>query len=310
MNLEIQRQETSQVIADLLQNTFFRRYWRAIGTFIGRGKVASIWVSAAVVMLINFLLGSGISLLLGETHYTGPQIILTNLMWVTYTYFMILLFLAVSLRLIEFIRVRLLESLQDEQHIHHLQVWAKQWLGRISLQLLFSLGYALIVATAGFYSVYQTTQFSLGVTFIYFMNFFHLAVGLYGGISIIAFLLRLHNWSLRLYPDDPASSPILMQLSEELRNYIVTYSFAISLIMLLMSLVGGLNIVGMVVILILSWTPTLTLFILGHYVFSRLIKRLKHERLGNLQSKIMKLSNADELDTKKNGPDHEFDGLS
>ena len=55
----------------------------------------------------------------------------------------------------------------------------------------------------------------------------------------------------------------------------------------------------MVVILILSWTPTLTLFILGHYVFSRLIKRLKHERLGNLQSKIMKLPNADELDTKK-----------
>ena len=64
MSLATQRKLTSQAIADLWQNTFFHRYWRAIGTFIGRGKAVPIWVSAAVVMIVNLFIGVSISALL------------------------------------------------------------------------------------------------------------------------------------------------------------------------------------------------------------------------------------------------------
>src|SRR5262245_20750913 len=217
MSLITQRQQTRQFMADVLFNTFFQRYWRAIGSLIGRGQVASIWVSAAVVMIANLLVGWSISVLLKETLFASPEIILNNLIWVTYTYLMIPLILSINTRLLKFLRNRLLEFMENEQQIEELKTWMTLWIGRPLLQLFFYLGYSAVIAPLSFYNVYHTTHFSFGVTWIYFINFFHLGAGLYGLISLIAFLLKVRHWSLRLYPDDPASSPILMQLSEELR---------------------------------------------------------------------------------------------
>lgn len=298
MSLASQRKLTSQTIEDLWQNTFFGRYWRAIGTFIGRGKAVPIWVSAAVVMVLNLFLGVSISALLGETRFASIQMILTSLMWVAYTYFATILFLGVHSRFLGFLRLRLIESIESPQHIQGLQAWAEQWLGRRFQQFLFSFVFALIVAPLSFYAIYPATDFSIGTVLIYSINFFHLGVLVYGLISLIAFLLRLRNWNLRLYPDDPASTPILLQLSEQLRNYILIYSFATALFMLLMSFVGALNMITIVEFLIFNWIPILTIFILGHYAFSSLITNVKHERMGIIQSKIMNISKLGQIDTK------------
>jgi hypothetical protein len=298
MSLATQRKLTSQAIEVLWQNTFFGRYWRAIGTFLGRGKVAPVSVSAAVLMMINFFLGVSISVLLGETRFTTIPLILTNLMWVTYTYSGILLFFSIHSRLLEFLRLRLVASIKTEQYLQDLQAWAEQWLRPIILQFLFNLIFACVVASLDFYALYRTAHFSIGVIFIYFINFFHLGAGVYGLISLIDFLLRLRNWNLTLYPDDPGSSPILLQLSEQLRDYILQYSFSIAVFMLLARILGGLNIITIVEFLILSWIPILAVFFLGHYAFSSLITRVKHERMGELQARIMKLSNLDKTDTK------------
>lgn len=219
MSLEMQRQQTKQIIGDIIQNTFFQRYWRAIGSLIRRGKVASIWLSAAVVMIANLLVGWAISVLLKETQSTSPEIILNNLIWVTYTYLMIPLILSINARLLEFLSNRLLVFMEIEQQIEELKTWMTQWVGRPLLQLFFYLGYSAVIAPISFYNVYRTTHFSLGVTWVYFINFFHIGAGLYGLISLIEFLLKLRHWRLRLYLENPASSPILMQLSEELMDY-------------------------------------------------------------------------------------------
>jgi hypothetical protein len=298
MSLATQRKLTSQAIEDLWQNSFFSRYWRAIGTFLGRGKAVSIWVSAAVVMIVNLLLGVSISALLGESRFISTQVVLTNLMWVTSTYSAILLFFSLHSRLLEFLRLRLVALIETEQHLQDLQAWAKQWLGWKLPQFLFSVGFASIAAPVGFNAIYDTTNLSIGVVLIYFINYFHLGIAVYGLISLISFLLRLRNWSLMLYPDDPGSSPILLQLSDQLRDYILQYSFSIALFMLLASFVGGLNMITIAEFLIVSWIPILAVFILGHYAFSSLITRVKHERMGVLQSKIMNISKLGQIDTK------------
>jgi hypothetical protein len=200
--------------------------------------------------------------------------------------------------LLEFLRLYLVESIKTEQDVHDLQAWAKQWLGRITLQFLFNFVFACVLAPLGFYALYRTTHFSIGVILIFFINFFHLGANVYGLISLIGFLLRLRNWSLMLYPDDPGSSPILLQLSEQLRDYILQYSFLVTVFMLLVLVAVGLNIITIVVFMIFNWIPILTLFLLGHYAFSSLITRVKYERMGELQSEIMKLSNLGKTDTK------------
>ena len=117
MSIEIERQHASQVIDELYENTFFQRYWRAIGRLIGRGKQASIWVSAAIVMCTNLLLGLTVSALLGETQFTTMKAILVNLMWVTYGFILFPIFISTNTRMVEFLRLRFVKSLQDESHI-------------------------------------------------------------------------------------------------------------------------------------------------------------------------------------------------
>jgi len=296
MSIKIAREQASQVIAELEQNRFFRRYWRAIGTFLGRRRQFSIWVSAALVMLANLALGVTVSALLGESQFTTPVMILTNFMWVAYTYFMIPISLGINGRLIKFLRTRLLYSLEDEREVHELQIWAEKWLSRMFLQISFFVGFALFIAPASFYGLYRTTHFSVGTVLLYGINFFHLAAGVYGLISLIAFLWKLNRWNLALYPDDPAGSLIMVQLSRELRDYILIYSFSVAMFMALSSLVGGLNMVNIFLFVVASWIPVLTLFILGNYVISQQVTRAKQQRLGELQTRIMGLSKIDSMD--------------
>ncbi len=124
MSLATQRKQTSHAVADLWQNTFFGHYWRAIGIFLGRGKAVSIWKSAAVVMIANLLLGVGISALLGETRFITIPEILKHLMWITYTYSAILLFLSLHSSLLEFLSLRLVASIETERNLQDLQTWA------------------------------------------------------------------------------------------------------------------------------------------------------------------------------------------
>jgi len=215
MSIETEQEHASQVIAELYQNSFFNRYWRAIGKFIGRGKPVSIWVSVAVVMGANLLLSVTVSVLLKETQFTTLNAILVNVMWVTWAYFAIPVTLITNGRLVEFLRLRFVQSLENEQHLHELLLWANRWLGRQVAQFLVPLVLGLAAALWGFYGIYPTAKFSFGEVLIYFINFFHIGIAFYTVLSLHAFMLELKNWDLVLFSDDPASSPILLQLSKK-----------------------------------------------------------------------------------------------
>jgi hypothetical protein len=290
MSIQTERERASQVIVELYQNSFFQRYWRAIGRFLGRGKSVSIWVSAGLVMGVNLLLGVAVSALLRETKFTTWNAILVNAMWVTWAYFAILITIHLNGRLVEFLALRFTTSLQNEQHLHELLLWANQWLGRQIPQLLFSLLYGLTIACLGFYGIYQTTKFSFGTILIYFVNFFHTGIALYGGLALIAFLFRLKNWDLVLYPDDPASSPILLQISNEINNFSLSAAIIFATLILPLRLLGAFNLTIIIVYVVFTLIPLITLFVLANQAFSQQITRVKFERLKELQSKIMKLS--------------------
>lgn len=297
MSIQTERQRASQVIDELYQNSFFVKYWETIGRFIRRGKPASIWLSAAVVMGANLWIGVTVSVLLGEIQFTTLNAIIQNAMWVTYSYLMLPLMINLHGRMIEFLHAQFAKSLKHEQHIHELTLWANQWLGQRIPQFLVALVFGLVVALAAFYGIYPSTKFSFGQTLIFFGNFFHMGVVFYGVFSLLAFVLKLKNWYLILYPDNPASSPILLLLSNELRNYILFIAVAGAILLLLVGSIGALNTTVIALMLIISWIPILTLFVIGNQAFSQQIIRVKYERLEELQTKIMELSNVEKMDT-------------
>ncbi len=296
MTTQTKQQDPGQLIAELYQNTFFQRYWRAIGRFIGRGKQSSLWLSVAIVMGINLLLGVTVSILLGETQFTTMTAIFVNFMWVTYGFLMILLFIPFNTRMVEFLRLRFVKSLQDEDSIHELVNWANRWFGNRSAQFFFSLSFGIVIALLTFYSIYPSTKFSVGQTFIYFMCFFHVAVAAYALIVVLMFASTLDKLNLTLYPDDPASSPILLQLSKQFSDFILVFAVASAGLLLLNGLVGSLNIRVIVLTLVVAWIPMFALFFTANQAFSQQIVRVKHKRLELLQSEIMKLSDAEKLD--------------
>ena len=198
----------------------------------------------------------------------------------------------------DFLQLKFTKSLQNEQHVHELLLWANRWLGRQIPELLVSLGYALVLTLYGFHSIYPTTKFSFGPTLIYFVNFFHVGLAFYAWISLMAFILRLKNWDLILYPDDPASSPILLQLSMEINSFILVISIIFAILYLPIGLVGALNFTTILPYIVLCLIPILLLFVLGNQTFSHQIIRVKYKRLAQIQSRIMKLSsNVEKMDT-------------
>jgi hypothetical protein len=298
MSLITQRKQTSQAVAELWHNTFFNRYWRAIGGFLGRDKEVPVSVSAAVVMALSWMLGVSISFLLRESQFLSTQVVLTNLMWMGYTYFVILLAIANHSKLLDFVRLHLIASMKTEKDIRDLQAWAQQWLGRNVREVLFSVVFAAALTPVGYYSLYSQGHFSLGIAVFYFFNYFHLSASVYGLFSVIVFLSRLKDWQLTLYPDDPGSTPILLQLSAQLRNYLLVFSFGAALFMVLARLVSELNIFSIVGFLIVAWLPVLALFFLTHLSISGMITRVKQERMGEIQAQIMKLSRQGKTDTQ------------
>jgi hypothetical protein len=298
MSLITQRKQTSQAVAELWHNTFFNRYWRAIGSFLGRGKEVPLGVSVAVVMTVNLIVGTSVSFLLRERQYLSAPVVMADLVWVTYTCFAVLLARVIHAKLLGFLHQRFVHSIKREKDIRDLQAWAEQWLGQNRRAILFGVVFAAGMAPSGFYAVYQTMHLSIGVTLIYFVNFFHLSVSVYGLFSLIAFLLRFKDWQLTLYPDDPGSTPILLEFAAEVRSYLMIYSFGIALFMLLTQLVGRLNLFNLVQFFLLNWLPILTMFVLANVALSGMITRVKHERMGEIQAQIMKLARLEKTDTK------------
>ena len=296
MSIQTERQRASQVIAELYQNSFFERYWNTIGNFLGSGKQRSIWVNAAIVMGANLSLGVIVSALLGETQFTTLKAILVNVIWVVFSYFAVLLMVTRNSRLVEFLQFRFVRSLRYGNDIHEFLLWVNQWIGRLIPQLFVSLGFGIASALVAFYGIFSSSTFSLGQTLIYFINFFHLGVGFYGALALLALMLRLPKWFLVLYDDDPASSSILLLLSRELRDYLLLFASLSATLFLLAGMIYTLNIILIIGFLILNWIPILALFILGNQAFSQQIVRAKYERLDKLQSKIMKLSNIEKMD--------------
>ena len=298
MSIQTEQERASQVIAELYQNSFFQRYWRAIGRFIGRGKPVSIWVSVAVVMFVTLLLGVTVSVLLRETLFTTTTAILINFMWVVYGFLVIPLFININTKIVKFLRLRFVKYLQNEPHIQEFLHWASQWLGNGKLQFLVSLIFGVAIAPLTFYSFYPSVKFSVGEMLIFFVCFFHATVAGYSLFSLLAFVSMLDGLSLALYPDDPANSPILLQLSKQLNDYILLLAFAGAALFLLDGLVGTLNIMVILMLLVVDWIPTLALFTLGNQAFSKQISSVKHERLEKLQSEIMNLSSdVEKMDT-------------
>lgn len=298
MSIQSEQQYASQVIGALYQNSFFNQYWDEIGRFLGRGKPTSIWLSSAVVMGANLFLGITISLLLKETQFTTLEIIKANALWITYSFFMIPLLVNIHTMMIVFLHTQFIKSLIYEQDIRELVLWANRWFGQKKPQVLVSCVFALVIAFWTFYGLYPTSKFSFGQTLIFFINFFHLGIAGFGVLTLVDFVSRLKNWHLALYTDNPASSPILLRLAKELRNYILFIAIASAILLLLVGLVGTINNSLILLMLIMAWIPILTLFILGNQAFSQQIIRVKYERLEELQAKIMKLSNVEEMDAK------------
>ena len=220
-----------------------------------------------------------------------------NIMWVVSTYIAILILLSVYKRLLEFLRLNLMDSLQDQQDIDKLVEWARNWLGSQGKQLFFSLCIGVMVAIFGFNNNFPLAKFSVGQFFFYLINYFFAAgIGVYGLLSVIFFLLKLNKINLRLYSDDPASSPILKKLSNELGYYIFFIASMGAVLMILLRLVDLLSYGNIIAIVICVWLPIIACFFIGNSVFSQQIARVKYERLEKLQLKIMRLSTIQKID--------------
>jgi len=295
--LELNRNQAIDLINDYENNTFFQLFWDKIGRFLGKGDNVSIWISTAIILCANFIIGNVISISLNESFFTSSDAMLENLMWVFATYIALPFLLRIDRKLFRFLRTHLIDSLKNQEDINMLVNWANFWRGRKIFQLFFSVCISLCISLSGFYSNFPSEKFSFGQVFIYFVNYFFVGgLGVYCLFTIIAFVIKLIKINLKLFLDDPASSPILINLSRELGFVMLIFAIECAVLMVLLRSLNFLNLQNLIPIVILVWIPILLVFFLGNFAFSKQISQAKIERMESLQKEIMRLSSTENLD--------------
>jgi len=115
---------------------------------------------------------------------------------------------------------------------------------------------------------------------------------------VLGFTARASRYDYKLYTIDPASSEIVDELSDLLSSIIfvsavILVIFTVGLLTLLQS-----PLAANVIWLALTWGVLVVMFFGGHFSLSKIIHRTKWETLGDIQAKIEKLQDQEEIPTK------------
>jgi hypothetical protein len=289
-----------------------------VGALISRSKLPrnastqemegfpSYWINGSVLTAVTFLLGWGISVLLGES-WTLPEIGFT--LWATGMGALSLIANKVNIRaFLNTFRGPLLDRIERSSDVKDLGSWLRRnftlkwplvfgFLGGPILGVLLYNGWRISHGTST-----TIAPLHLGSLIAVMLSSIEaMWVGYYLYPFYLMFPPQLHRYEFDLYTPDPSSSEVVGRLSR-LLSYIlyVTMGF----IILLMIGLGFFNILSVktlvpgFILSLLVVSPMVIMYAAGQYHLSDVITRAKWKMLNELQTKIEKLSGGDEIPDK------------
>lgn len=264
---------------------------RAIRRLTKSTQPLPFWYGASVIALLILFVDFLTSLVLGESCAARYESI-----WAELSLSAIIVAGLTALktyldRVYATLRENILDSIDSAEDVADLG----NWLGRIAQvkqPLVFSVACALLVTLpldlAG--AAVSGGFISLGATILSVVVGIGGALFLWYTVRFLSFALRLSRYRFDLYAADPSASEVIRHLSSLFNGLVFMLAVVMALFTLLWAsspefLFSGL----MVISVLLSWGPVVTLFVFSQAALSRIITEAKWGKLRQIQKRIERL---------------------
>ncbi len=285
-----------------------------VGALIARSKLPrnastqetegfpSYWINGMLLTLLTFLLGLGVSALLGE-NVELSEIYFT--LWAAGMGALSLIANKVNVRaFLNTFHGPLLDRMERSSDVDDLGNWLKR-----NFSLRFPLVFGLVAGPVlgvllynGWRVGHDSPPFHLGSVITVVLSCMEaMWVGYYLYPFYLMFPPQLHRYHFDLYTPDPSSSEVVGRLSRLLSFILyVTMGFLIQLMigLGLFDVLSTRTLVPGFLLSLLVFSPMVIMYAAGQYHLSDLISRAKWKMLNEVQAKIEKLSGAEDIPDK------------
>ena len=248
------------------------------------------WVGIVVFVAIVSVIGLLSSIIIGGSIFDDR-----NFQSLLTVGFLLVYFIAVEANLsmlFTFVEAHFLDSLQSVTDLADLQGWLETTFSGSSMkkQLFIGLVVSLVaVLFIGNLTAVIANQLNFGL----FVSNWVLVIlgGSYFYIFYRTFLLsgRLRQYQIKLYQANPSRSEVLGHLTDLFNFNMYTVAILVAIVTFIVVSFFGWTISNVILLAILVWGPTITLFAGNQYTFSKIISRAKWKTLNNIQQQVEQL---------------------
>jgi hypothetical protein len=273
---------------------------RAIQRLTKSTQPLPFWYSATVIALIILIVDFLTSLVFGEFSAARHRSIWAELS-VSGVIVVGLTALRTYLdRVYATLRENILDSMGSAEDVADLGNWFAS-MAKVKQPLMFSVACTFLVnlpiSLAGAALVGGFISYGAVVLFV--------GVGIGGGIFLwyialfLSLALRLSRYRFDLYAADPSASEVIRHLSNLFNSLVFMLAVVMALFTLLWASSPEFLFSGLMIVSVLtSWGPVVTLFVFSQAALSRIIMAAKWEKLRQIQKKAERLESQEDIPSR------------
>lgn len=268
-------------------------------------KPVSIWWSALVLALVTWSIIGLVSLFLGDINIVPREIFLVAIWLEVLAVAAMIAIKKLIGSIFKHLNESIIDAITSPENLDDLQTWLVNIANikkHVVITLVVGLGFGGLVMPA-YWTWINEGSLNFLANLMYGPLIGAILVSLQHAVNvnhilpILDFPTRVSRYNYRLYTIDPASSEIVVNLSDLLNGIVfisavILVIFAVGLWILIPYLAGNL------VALALTWGVLVLMFLSGHASISQIIHQAKWKTLNDIQIKIGKLRDQEEIPSK------------
>jgi len=279
------------------------RCWSWVGrTFAAITRATSpvpFWAHAACTLTLVLLVDFGLTLATQRDLFR--RFVYEDILWAAFTLCFLLLMRWQFLHHLDVLRHEVLPHLPAGD-LADVRRWMR-WLQCVGLQWATSILAGALGAICSFLVITQggTQAIGAGQVFLHFMDFLLMGMLAYDAVPFILLYNRIGNYRFQLYTLNPSHSAVLIAMYNLANGFSLVFAAMVALFMMLVTRLYPSSLflaISFMPIVLFNWVPILLLFAISQRAFSRIILRVKRQKLAELQQRISQIEASVDMSKK------------
>ncbi len=301
-SLEAKRNTLIKELKDKKYRSLVEITLEGVGRMVQRmtrgAEPPSVLYNALILLLFTLLIGAIISLSLNETLL--PEMLLLG-GWAGLLGSAVMIQARAGTRLLlTTLKESTVPAIENFETLDLLQRWLRNSFN-IRKQLVFTVIISLLIGASAplFWSALRGGFPGWGPVIGVVLVWLQAGMGWYFVSPMLTWVTQLSQYRLKLYHADPSNSEVIDRLADVLNFLVFTSAILAALFTLGLLFFELLNpSVTFVFLVVGSWGPIVSMFIISQYALARIITKAKWQKLSEIQRKIEQLEQEQDIADK------------